>query len=238
MCKKDRPKGFSLVELLLVILLIGITSAIAVPNINDWIIDRKVKKEVYKFVGEINEMKSKVMGGQYPLAMVRWTTYSNQYASLKKYYMTHEDFFTFYRTTSHYSRWGCDDGITLATDAIKLQKYQQLADFTTEKIRHWPDIHMCISNNGGKQATKVGSNSNNLLTQNDPVTGVSISRVILCSIKNTTTGGSNRCNDSNKKDYRYLVTWDRFVNIKIYKYNKKKDEWCDGTNCYSYGAFK
>ena len=91
-------------------LLIGITSAIAIPNINDWITDRKVKKEVYKFVGEINEMKSKVMGGQYPLAMVRWTAYSNQYASLKKYYMTHEDFFTHYRTTSDYARWGCDDG--------------------------------------------------------------------------------------------------------------------------------
>ena len=44
-------KGFSLVELLLVILLIGITSAIAIPNINNWITDRNVKKEVYKFVG-------------------------------------------------------------------------------------------------------------------------------------------------------------------------------------------
>ena len=156
--------------------------------------------------------------------------------------MTHEDFFTFYRDPKEGgARFGCDDGITLATDAIKLQKYQQLADFTTEKIRHWPDIHMCISNDGMKRATKQkqkGKHSITELTQNDPVTGVSISRVILCSIKNTTTGGSNRCNDSNKKDYRYLVTWDRFVNIKIYKYNKKKDEWCDGTNCYSYGAFK
>ena len=232
-------KGFSLVELLLVILLIGITSAIAIPNINNWITDRQVKKEVYKFVGEINEMKSKVMGGQYPLAMVRWSTYSNKYASLKKYYMTHEDFFTFYRDPkTGGARWGCDDGITLAEGANKFQKYQKLADFTTEEIHHWPDIHMCISSDGSKQATKKGSNSSNLLTQNDPATGVSISRVILCSIKNTTAGGSNRCNDSNKKDYRYLVTWDRFVNIKIYKYNKKKDEWCDGTNCYSYGAFK
>ena len=232
-------KGFSLIELILVILLIGITSAIAIPNINNWITDRQVKKEVYKFVGEINEMKSKVMGGQYPLAMVRWSNL-NGYASLKKYYMTHEDFFTFYRDPkTGGARWGCDDGITLAEGANKFQKYQKLADFTTEEIHHWPDIHMCISSDGSKQATKNGSNSNNLLTQNDPATGVSISRVILCSIKNTTKlGGSNRCNDSNKKDYRYLVTWDRFVNIKIYKYNKKKDEWCDGTNCYSYGAFK
>ena len=127
--------------------------------------------------------------------------------------------------------------MTLATDAIKFQKYQRLADFTTKEIRHWPNIHLCISNDGSKKGVKSGKNSSNLLPR---MTGVfQIGRVILCSTKNTTKpGGSNRCNDSNKKDYRYLVTWDRFVNIKIYKYNKKKDEWCDGTNCYSYGAFK
>ena len=55
-----KHKGFSLVELLLVILLIGITSTIAIPNINDWITDRKVKKEVIELAAYINEKKDEV----------------------------------------------------------------------------------------------------------------------------------------------------------------------------------
>ncbi|MDP7196713.1 MAG: prepilin-type N-terminal cleavage/methylation domain-containing protein, partial [SAR202 cluster bacterium] len=70
MCKKDRPKGFSLVELLLVILLIGITSAIAVPNINDWIIDRKVKKEVVELAAYINQKKQEVNQRKYGLIYI------------------------------------------------------------------------------------------------------------------------------------------------------------------------
>ena len=62
-----KHKGFSLVELLLVILLIGITSTIAIPNINDWITDRKVKKEVIELAAYINQKKEEVNQRKYSL---------------------------------------------------------------------------------------------------------------------------------------------------------------------------
>ena len=67
-------KGFSLVELLLVILLIGITSAIAIPNINDWITDRTVKKEATEMAAVINGKKSEVMSGKHGLVMIHWAS--------------------------------------------------------------------------------------------------------------------------------------------------------------------
>ena len=56
MCEKNKYKGFSLLELIIVVLLIGITSAIAIPNINDCITDRAVKKELYDVVSLISNI--------------------------------------------------------------------------------------------------------------------------------------------------------------------------------------
>ena len=62
---KKIAKGFTLLELLVVIAILGVFTVIAYPNVTKWITDREVKKEVYDFVAEINEMKSKVSNGEY-----------------------------------------------------------------------------------------------------------------------------------------------------------------------------
>ena len=66
--------AFTLLELLVVIALLGVFSAIAYPNISNWITDREVRSEAYEFVAEINQVKSKVMSGEYALGMVHFTT--------------------------------------------------------------------------------------------------------------------------------------------------------------------
>ena len=92
-----RNRAFTILELLVVLAVIGVFSAIAYPNILSWITDRKVRSETYKFVAEIEQMKSKVTSGEYALAMGWFTeiTKNNvrlQTAMLKKYYMNREDF--------------------------------------------------------------------------------------------------------------------------------------------------
>ena len=71
---KKTINAFTLLELLVVIAILGVFSVIAYPNVTKWITDREVKKEVYDFVAEINEMKSKVSNGEYALAMVFFDT--------------------------------------------------------------------------------------------------------------------------------------------------------------------
>jgi len=225
---KKTIKAFTLLELLVVIAILGVFSVIAYPNISKWITDREVKKEVYDFVNQINEMKSKVTSGEYALAMVHFTSGNSQYANMRKYYMTKDDFAKNYpiknMATGANGYWYCDYN-------VRNQRYQQGGIYETKSLRHWPNIHMCISKDG----TKKG-----VLNQKNPDTGQrrTLSRVIFCSAGNTTnSSGSNRCNDSNKNDFRYMVTWDVFVNLKIYKFNMKKNKWCTDKVCRSMSEF-
>ena len=225
---KKIAKGFTILELLVVLAVMGVFAVVAYPNITKWITDREVRAETYKFIGEINEMKSKVTSGEYALAMVHFTSDNFEYAYIKKYYMTGEDFAYNYPIknmgTGAQGYWNCDYD-------IRNQKYQSAGTFTSQEIRHWPNIHMCITKDG----TKKG-----VLNQKNPDTGQrrTLSRVIFCSITNTTNARqSNRCNDSNKNDYRYMVTWDVFTNLKVYKFNMKKNQWCSGKICRSMSEF-
>ena len=47
MQKKNLVKAFTILELLVVLVVMGVFTAIAYPNISNWISDRNVKKEAY-----------------------------------------------------------------------------------------------------------------------------------------------------------------------------------------------
>ena len=228
-----KKNAFTIFELLVVLAVMGVFAAVAYPNISSWITDREVRSETYKFVAEIEQMKSKVTSGEYALAMVRFGgPTSHTYARIEKRYMTREDY------SYNYSRSNYVGGNKFNTCDYdtRNQKYTWDSDYNyvSEEIRHWPNIHMCISKDGIKRG---------VLNEKNPDTGQrnTLGRVIFCSITNTTpcTGSncSNRCNDTNKNDHRYMVTWDVFTNLKVYRFNMKKNQWCINKICRSMSEF-
>ena len=216
---KKTIKAFTLLELLVVIAILGVFSVIAYPNISKWITDREVKKEVYDFVAEINQMKAKVTSGEYALARIDFDHPNRTYATMKKYYMTTEDYIQNY-SGSNANKQSCD----------KNQKYHSAGIYNSELIRHWPNTFFCISKNGSKKGP---------MDLKNPETGQrkSLEPVVFCSVNNSTNGGSKICNITNKIDHRYMVTWDAFANLTVYKFNFKKNQWCSDRVCRSYSEF-
>ena len=67
---KKIAKGFTILELLVVLVVLGVFSAVAYPNITKWITDREVKKEVYETVTFIKERKAEVTSGKYGMTQI------------------------------------------------------------------------------------------------------------------------------------------------------------------------
>lgn len=69
-------KGLTLIELLVVIAILGILGVIAVPNIKSYLTERQLRDDVYKILVLIDEVKSKVYSGEYPMAQVYFNSNS------------------------------------------------------------------------------------------------------------------------------------------------------------------
>ena len=213
-------KAFTIIELLVVLVLIGIFSAIAYPNVSSWITDREVKKEVYDVVNLINERKSEVMNGKYGMVQIRLRP------GVEIYNMSQDDFFNTYKGINANNRFKtnkiCDyqwRGREMSTFVRDRAAEMSLSVNSKEsKVYVWPHTEavMCITKEGIIKFVKKN------LSEQDPNSGERIEYFIFCSKTNTT---QRTCKRNIRKDYQYKITWNRIINqIKVYKY-RKDHEW-------------
>lgn len=74
--KRKNCRGLTLIELLVVIAILGILGVIAIPNIKSYLTERQLRDNVYKILVLIDEVKSKVYSGEYPMAQVYFNSNS------------------------------------------------------------------------------------------------------------------------------------------------------------------
>ena len=213
-------KAFTIIELLVVLVIIGIFSAIAYPNVSSWITDREVRKEVYDVVNLIKERKSEVMNGKYGMVQIRLKP------GVEIYNMSQDDFFNTYKGINANNRFKtnkiCDyqwRGREMSTFVRDRAAEMSLSVNSKEsKVYVWPHTEavMCITKEGIIKFVKKN------LSEQDPNSGERIEYFIFCSKTNTT---QRTCKRNIRKDYQYKITWNRIINqIKVYKY-RKDHEW-------------
>ena len=218
-----KRSGFTILEFLVVLVVLGVFSAVAYPNITKWITDREVKKEVYDVVSFIKERKSEVTNGKYGMTQLKLKP------NFEVYTMSPENFSSAYHSistnTSYKTNKKCDD-------AWRQSGFVRNRDLETLKLSiSNNDSSVHVYPNGGHTPsstticiTKDGTISYMKLrkTEKDPSTGQNVDLFIFCSKFNS---NQNTCKYGANSDYMYKITLDNFQNIKIYKYNNKKNSW-------------
>jgi len=223
--KKKKSNGFTIIELLVVLAVIGVFAGIAYPNISNWITDRNDKKEVYETVTFIKERKAEVTSGKYGMVQVLLNDQLEVFTmSPEKFSDIYKDFSSPY--PSHKQNYTCGFSDTAGfTIESKYSSHDFGVNASNSNVNVYPSAYhnpmrsaICITKDGSIDYYRPNQN----FQVNDDATGKKVDAFVFCSKSNTK---DSWCNYNSNYDFRYMITLDRFQNIKIFKYNKSKNKW-------------
>ena len=219
----SKSRGFTIIELLVVLAVMGVFAAIAYQNIMSWITDREVKKEVYETVAFIKERKTEVTSGKYGMTQLHLKP------NLEVYTMSPENFTNTYHSVSSNNSYKtnkqCDNGwrqsgfvrnrgletlkLSVSNNDSSVHVYPNAAHNPSSSV-------ICITKDGTIKYMRVRK------ADKDPSTGQNVDMFVFCSKSNST---QNSCKYNANFDHMYKINSDNFQNIKVYKKNKKKNSW-------------
>ena len=219
MIKKIR--GFTILELLVVLVVMGVFTAIAYPNISSWITDREVKKEVYETVTFIKERKAEVTSGKYGMTQIVLKP------NLEVYTMSPQNFFNTYQNISSSSSYKTNKQCNYAWRQSGFSRNSSLETLSfpinVSEVQVYPNgahnpsaTYLCITKDASIKFMQLRK------TDRDPDTNQNVDMFVFCSNSNTT---QSTCKFDANYDFMYKLNIDNFQNIKVYKKNKKKNSW-------------
>ena len=217
----SNKKGFTILELLVVLAVMGVFTAITYPNISSWITDREVKKEVYETVAFIKERKAEVTSGKYGMTQIVLKP------NLEVYTMSPQNFFNTYQNISSSSSYKTNKQCDYASRQSGFSRNTSLETLSfpinVSEVQVYPNgahnpsaTYLCITKDASIKFMQLRK------TDRDPDTNQNVDMFVFCSNSNTT---QSTCKFDANYDFMYKLNIDNFQNIKVYKKNKKKNSW-------------
>ena len=215
-------KGFSILELIVVVTIIGIISAVAYPNISHWNKARQIENSAIQIKTLFTNINSQVQRGNYGFVQVYINSIGTRVEVISKGMKTStlaqkingdDDFQSISErcNTDDNDYWDDDGEIHRNPEVSKLELDKIATSFTGVGA-------VCFSKDG-----QWYSASKNLINGNVPITSIYICEKELESCVTENAKGEIVIDD--EVEYLYAVSWSRFGNIKLEKYNLDKDVW-------------
>lgn len=216
--QEKNNKGFSVIEVIVVLAIIAIISTVAYPNISHWNKARQINNSAIKIKTLFTNINSQVQRGNYGFVQVYINSIGTRVDVFSKGMKTSTlaqkiNGDTQFKNISQRCNtddndyWDDDGEIHRNPEVSKLELDKIATSFTGVGA-------VCFSKDG-----QWYSASNNLIDGNVPITAIYICEKAAGSC--TTPAGEIK----DEVEYLYAVSWSRFGNIKLEKYNSNRDEW-------------
>ena len=239
----EKIKGFNVLELIIVIAIIGVLSAVAYPNFSEWRKDRETRSAVVKIKSLIEGINAQVQRGQYAFVQV----------DVEEGTLTNEDDGLIVtskgmkpKTLATLLNNGESDWWVTPNERCNIvdEAYwdedpdpdrNQIIDLDKIEVRQivldnvattWRDDvgAVCF----GKNDQWYSGNGELVSSSGDDV--IVDSYLFICNRSNT----RSQCDIDNvtgepttEHDHLYVIEWSRFGNIKLEKWNKRDAEWIE-----------
>ncbi len=209
-------KGFTILELLVVLAIIGVVSAVGIPNFTKWKKDRQLKTGVSKIFNMMNNVINQTQRGHYSYVKIVFDLDKDPFEIVTKG-MTKD---TFSERINQNKALDCGDTIPWSNSEVK--KFSKAGDTLA---LHFSDTgSVCFGKDSSYYKLK-GKLDNNLNMFIEDKSKAKKDYLIICHAKDT-AGGACIDKDKVKKDEPlYLIGWSRFGMINKFKWDYKNKEW-------------
>ena len=236
----EKIKGFNVLELIIVIAIIGVLSAVAYPNFSDWRKDRETRNSVVKIKSLIEGINAQVQRGQYAFVQVDVEEDDGLIVTSKG--MKPKTLATLLNNGE--SGWWVtpnercnivDEADEAYWDEDPDPNRDQIIDLDKIEVRQIVLDNVATTWRDKKGAVCFGKNDqwysgNGELVSSSGDDVIVDSYLFICNRSNT----RSQCDIDNvtgepttEHDHLYVIEWSRFGNIKLEKWNKRDAEWIE-----------
>ena len=239
----EKIKGFNVLELLIVIAIIGVLSAVAYPNFSDWRKDRETRNSVVKIKSLIEGINAQVQRGQY--AFVQVDVKEGELVSgddgliVTSKGMKPKTLATLLNNGE--SGWWvkpnerCNNVDQAYWDEDPDPDRDQIIDLDKIEVRQIVLDNVATTWRDKKGAVCFGKNDQWYSGNGELVSSsggdLSVDSYLFICNRSKTRSQCDIDNDTGEPttehDYLYVIEWSRFGNIKLEKWNKRDLEWIE-----------